>query len=62
MTQFALGLQACQTESNFARAYSDGVHKSKYWERLWSRLEKATRRGEGFNSLYRRSTDYIGLQ
>ena len=32
MTQFALGLQACQTESNFARAYSDGVHKSKYWE------------------------------
>ena len=32
MTQFALGLQACQTEANFARAYSDGVHKSKYWE------------------------------
>merc|ERR1719398_592340 len=32
MTQFSLGLQACQTESNFARAYSDGVHKSKYWE------------------------------
>merc|ERR1712216_350499 len=32
MTQFALGLQACQTESNFAKAYSDGVHKTKYWE------------------------------
>ena len=22
----------CQTESNFAKAYSDGVHKTKYWE------------------------------
>jgi citrate synthase len=32
MTQFSLGLQACQTESHFAKAYSDGVHKSKYWE------------------------------
>ena len=32
MTQFALGLQACQTESKFAKAYQDGVHKSKYWE------------------------------
>jgi|Transcript_20365 citrate synthase len=32
MTQFSLGLQACQTESHFAKAYADGVHKSKYWE------------------------------
>lgn len=32
MTQFALGLQACQTESKFAKAYQDGVHKSTYWE------------------------------
>merc|ERR1711939_800329 len=32
MTQFSLGLQACQTESKFAKAYSDGVHKTKYWE------------------------------
>jgi len=32
MTQFALGLQACQTESKFAKAYQDGVPKTKYWE------------------------------
>jgi citrate synthase len=32
MTQFNIGLMACQTESKFAAAYHDGVHKSKYWE------------------------------
>merc|ERR1719240_1679975 len=32
MTQFSMGLMACQTESKFAKAYADGVHKSKYWE------------------------------
>jgi len=32
MTQFALGLQACQTESVFAKAYHDGVPKSAYWD------------------------------
>ena len=32
MTQMSLGLQACQTESKFAKAYQEGVHKSKYWE------------------------------
>jgi len=32
MTQFSMGLLACQTESKFAQAYRDGVHKSKYWE------------------------------
>merc|ERR1719159_1637028 len=32
MTQFSMGLMACQTDSKFAAAYRDGVHKSKYWE------------------------------
>lgn len=32
MTQFSIALSACQTESKFAKAYSAGVHKSKYWE------------------------------
>merc|ERR1719243_341096 len=32
MTQFKIGLMACQTDSKFAEAYRDGVHKSKYWE------------------------------
>lgn len=30
MTQFTIGLNACQTDSKFAKAYSDGVHKSEY--------------------------------
>jgi len=32
MTQLSIGLQACQTDSKFAAAYANGVHKSKYWE------------------------------
>mmetsp|Transcript_5151 Transcript_5151/g.7887 ORF Transcript_5151/g.7887 Transcript_5151/m.7887 type:complete len:463 (-) Transcript_5151:228-1616(-) len=32
MTQFSIALSACQTDSQFAKAYSAGVHKSKYWE------------------------------
>lgn len=30
MTQFTIGVNACQTESKFAKAYSTGVHKSEY--------------------------------
>jgi len=30
MTQFTIGLNACQTDSKFAKAYADGVHKSEY--------------------------------
>ncbi|XP_025016364.1 probable citrate synthase 2, mitochondrial [Tetranychus urticae] len=36
MSQFAAAITAaitaCNTESAFAKAYSEGVHKSKYWE------------------------------
>ncbi len=32
MTQFSMGVMACQPESKFARAYFEGVHKSMYWE------------------------------
>lgn len=32
MAQFSAAVLALQTESNFAKAYSEGVHKSKYWE------------------------------
>jgi len=32
MSQFAIGLQACQTDSQFAKAYHDGVAKADYWE------------------------------
>jgi len=30
MTQFTIGLNACQTGSTFAKAYAAGVHKSEY--------------------------------
>jgi len=32
MSQFATGILAMQTESRFAKAYEEGVHRSKYWE------------------------------
>lgn len=32
MAQFAAAIAALNSESKFAKAYSEGVHKSKYWE------------------------------
>ena len=32
MTQLSIAIMALQTESKFAKAYQEGVHKSKYWE------------------------------
>lgn len=32
MTQLSMGVLACQPSSKFAKAYDQGVHKSKYWE------------------------------
>merc|ERR1712013_895187 len=32
MAQFSAAMAALNSESKFAQAYSDGVHKSKYWD------------------------------
>ena len=32
MTQLAVGTLAMQSGSQFAKAYADGLHKSRYWE------------------------------
>lgn len=32
MSQFSAAVTALNSESSFARAYSEGVHKTKYWE------------------------------
>lgn len=32
MSQFSAAVTALNSESKFARAYAEGVHKSKYWE------------------------------
>lgn len=32
MTAFSMGVMACQSNSKFAKAYREGVHKTKYWE------------------------------
>jgi len=35
MTQFSATVLALQTESLFAKAYSDGIHKKLYWETVY---------------------------
>ncbi|XP_021940900.1 probable citrate synthase 2, mitochondrial, partial [Zootermopsis nevadensis] len=35
MSQFSCAITALSSESKFARAYSSGVHKSKYWEYVY---------------------------
>ena len=32
MSQFSAGITAMQSESKFAKAYNEGVPKTKYWE------------------------------
>ncbi len=32
MTQFSIGIMAMQTESQFAKAYRDGINKKDYWD------------------------------
>ena len=32
MAQFSSAIVACNTESKFAKAYSDGANKTSYWE------------------------------
>lgn len=35
MSQFSAAVTALNSESTFAKAYSEGVHKSKYWEYVY---------------------------
>lgn len=35
MTQFVVGVMALQTESSFARRYSDGMNKKEYWDAVF---------------------------
>jgi len=35
MSQFSAAITALNSESKFAKAYSEGVHKSKYWEYVY---------------------------
>ncbi len=35
MTQFAIGINAMQTESHFARRYSEGMSKNDYWDAVY---------------------------
>lgn len=36
MSQFSASITALNSESKFAKAYSEGVHKSKYWQVLYA--------------------------
>lgn len=35
MSQFSAAITALQSESKYAKAYSEGLHKSKYWEHVY---------------------------
>ena len=35
MAQFSAAITACNSESKYAKAYSDGVKKTKYWEYVY---------------------------
>jgi citrate synthase len=35
MSQFTAAIAALNSESKFAKAYADGIHKSKYWEHAY---------------------------
>lgn len=35
MTQFSIGILALQTDSKFAQAYNEGVHKAQYWKYIF---------------------------
>ena len=35
MTQFVTGIMALQTESKFAKAYSEGINKKEYWDPIF---------------------------
>lgn len=35
MAQFSAAVTACNSESKFAKAYSDGIHRDKYWEYIY---------------------------
>ena len=32
MSQLSAAITALNSESNFARAYAEGIHRTKYWE------------------------------
>jgi citrate synthase len=35
MSQFSAAITALNTESKYAKAYAEGVHKAKYWEYIY---------------------------
>ena len=40
MTQFVVGIMALQTESEFAKAYRDGINKKDYWDPMYEDVMK----------------------
>ena len=45
MSQFSAGITAMQAESKFAKAYSEGIPKTQYWEvRRWEGRERGRER------------------
>lgn len=60
MTQLSSAVLQMQTESKFAKAYQDGVHKSKYWEATYEDVMDLIARLPQAASLIYRNTFHHG--
>lgn len=57
MAQFSAAITALNSESKFAKGYSDGVHKTKYWEvRQVTKSQKCEQTCLTLHSYYRDQT------
>jgi len=61
MTQFSSAVLAMQTDSMFAKAYAEGVHKSKYWESTYEDIMNLIARMPEVAALIYRNTFKDGV-
>lgn len=60
MSQFSAAITALQSESKFAKAYTDGLHKSKYWEPCYEDSMDLIAKLPAVASMIYRTTFYDG--
>mmetsp|Transcript_11115 Transcript_11115/g.17839 ORF Transcript_11115/g.17839 Transcript_11115/m.17839 type:complete len:475 (-) Transcript_11115:273-1697(-) len=61
MTQFSCAVNAMQTDSEFAKAYAGGLHKSKYWEPVYEDILNLIARLPEVAALIYRCSFYDGV-
>jgi len=60
MSQFSAAITALQSESKFAKAYADGIHKTKYWEPCYEDSMDLIAKLPAVASMIYRTTFYDG--